>query len=354
MGFGGAIPMPGAPIGGGAMDAKIQVPGYQGSGVDQMNNAFGNIYKGIDQRNDMLMKNKQLAQQQSQFEQTQAFDQQKLAVDTEYKQQQMKMEQEKFATLQKTQMIQQQRDQEKADRERIKSEMDIVDFKNKQAAQTVLMNNLPIVDKLLNDGTSDEKVYNSPEYKSTIAALSIVDPKSAAGFFSDAQKRRYESSKDAKEIASYSVVAPVYTEGFPLVMDAIKAGKSITESIQPIKEKLDSLYRTGQISTSVYKQTLKDYIDLTKQSMNKLNGTDAPEHYTSYDSEGQITTDPNKITRQISDKTGKVSTIGKEPTELEKIMIQRRKAAQNKAGQKTKPTTTEIKKDGFNMFGGIN
>jgi len=216
------------------------------------------------------------------------------------------------------------------------------------------MNNLPIVDKLLNDGTSDEKVYNSPEYKSTIAALSIVDPKSAAGFFSDAQKRRYESSKDAKEIASYSVVAPVYTEGFPLVMDAIKAGKSITESIQPIKEKLDSLYRTGQISTSVYKQTLKDYIDLTKQSMNKLNGTDTPEHYTSYDSSGQVTTDPGKVARQVSDKTGKISTIGGSVDPLNQAIADRM-AARNKETPTAKPTTKEVKKQGFdprNIFGG--
>ncbi len=349
MGFGGAVPLPGAPIGGGAMDAKIQVPGYQGSGVDQMSQAFGNIYKGIDQRNDMLMKNKQLAQQQSQFEQSQAMDQQKLAIDTDMKQQQMKMEREKFATLQKTQMIQQQRDQEKADRERVKSEMDIVDWKNKQAAQTVLMNNLPIVDKLLNDGTADDKVYNSPEYKSTMAALAIVDPKSAAGFFSDAQKRRYEAAKDTKETASYSVVAPIYTEGFPLVMDAIKAGKSITESITPVKEKLDNLYRTGQISTSVYKQTLKDYIDLTKQSMNKLNGTDTPEHYISYDSKGQITTDPSKVARQVSSKTGKVSSIGGKTDFFSEIM---QEDTPGEPSNFTEMTTTNQDDFWGNLFGG--
>jgi hypothetical protein len=309
MGFGGPIQPPPSPgIGGGAAMGQVNVPGYQGSGADQMNQAFGNMYKGIEMRNDTLMKNKQLAQQQAQFQQSQAMDQQKLDLDTQYKAQQMKMEQEKLASLQKTQMVQQQRDAEKAERDRVKGEMDVIDWKNKQAAQDVLMKNLPVVDKILNDGTADSKVYDSPEYKNTLAALSIVDPKAAAGFFSDAQKRRYETAKNAKESASYSLVAPIYTESFPQVMESIHAGKPISEAVAPVKTKLDQLYKTGQISPEVYKQTLQDYIKLTQASMKKLNGE--IETYKSYDAKGQLTTDPTQVARQVSNKSGKVLTVG--------------------------------------------
>lgn len=320
MGFGGPVPTPFNPgVGGGAADARIQVPGYQGSGADQMNSAFDSMRQGIDMRNNMLMKNKELAQQQAQYKEKQAFDEKKLALDTEMNQQKMAMEQEKFATLQKQQMIQQQRDMEKAERDRVKGEMDLIDWKNEQAAQEVLMKNLSVVDKLLNEGIEDAEVYNSPEYKATLAALFIVDPKAASSFFSDAQKRRYEASKNTREVASYNVVAPIYTEGFPQAMEGIQKGKPITDAIRPVKEKLDRLYRTGQLNPTVYKQTLKDYIDLVQTSMKKLNGA-MPDTYKTYDAAGNLTADPTKVTRQVSTKTGKVSTVGGAPDYLQTLL----------------------------------
>jgi len=70
MGFGGSIPLPGTPQGGGAMNANIQVPGYAGSGAQQMSEAsqfFGQQMNNLAQNK---MKRDEIEMQRQRDEET--------------------------------------------------------------------------------------------------------------------------------------------------------------------------------------------------------------------------------------------------------------------------------------------
>ena len=285
-------------LGGGSIGS---VAGINTSGSD-----FSAIFKGMSSVGDALMQRREMARKEAESCRNSAMEQQKMQMQQQKMDSDNELQQQKMQLLQSKQDQQMKRDSEDGQRKQLDMQMKTTDWTNKQAASQVIQQNIGQIDKILTEGS------DNPAYHDTLSALYTVDPKSAVQIQIKNHKDMYDKNQKTVESAAYGTVAPILSDELPTIADKLSANPTAnhTEVLGPLKAKLDALYSTGKIPVSVYTDSMQQALKLTLDLKKKHQGpTGGAQTYTSYDAQGQVTTDPTKAVRQVS-STGKMSSVG--------------------------------------------
>lgn len=298
------------------------------SPVDGIRNSFDMISRGIDSFSSNRLNQEKLAMQREKFSQDMLMQQQKMDMAKDQNQ----LQAAKYAAAMKQQEFDNQMKMEDNARKQLKSQIELTNFKDKQALGDLIRTNIGTMTKVLEEGTYEDLVGNE-EYQTIVAGLSAADPEAGFKHVNDMLKKKAELDKDKRALGTYTLTEDLYLEEVPNAMAALDSGKSIQEAVEPIRLKIAEMYKTGNVDHKAVTSQLKTILQMLNTYKKKSGSSSS---VVSFDAEGnQIDPmiNPDSVSRQVNTSTGKVTTVGGKSSgnPLKEMMMQKVMESMNKS-----------------------
>jgi hypothetical protein len=293
--------------------------------LDQMTKSMGVLNEGIGAFVDSRISRDKMAMEKEKFAQDMQIQQAKLGMAKEENQ----LQTMKFASMQKQQEFDNQIKMKQESRLQLKSQLEMADWQNKEAVAEMMRNNIGAVTDILSTGKVED-LLSSDEYKTVLAGLATVDPEGTVKQINDLYSKVAKEQQNKTAAATYHMTEEIYINELPNAMAAIDSGKSIAEAMEPIRLKISSLYKSGNIDHKAVTEQLKGMMSLISQYKSKKS----PSALVSFDEQGNQVDpmmNPAGIVRQVDAKTGKVTTVGGNKKEDAFAKIQKLQEMQKKS-----------------------
>lgn len=308
----GAIPQANGGVGAGGYYGQVNLSGYVDPNKASLEQ-FKHVNDTIQGATDSLVKKQALEVQKAKAQQDMALDQQRIDLAKENQQLQVS----KMAADQKQQEIDNELNQKKSAREDLKYQLDLAEFNKKDQLSTLIRDNMPTVLDTIDSG-SYEDLKSNEGFKTTVAAITALDPSAGFKITNDLLTKKAKQDDDQKAAATYEIASKVYLDKMPSVIDSLDKGKSLTEAMDPIKQSLIPLYKSGNLDYKALNEQLKHATDLAL-TYNKNKDSKAKEKLVSYDDQG------NTSKTTINDKDGVQHSVTSDDIKNGFVMVGPRK-----------------------------
>lgn len=329
-GFGGADTAQFFSPGTGAGGYIGQVNAPSGDPLDQMTASMGVLGKGMEAFTTARLNRDKMAMEKEKFSQDMSYKQAQLDLNREDNQ----LNAIKYASAMKQQEFDNQMKMEQNQRAEIKTQLEVTDWKNKEEVANIFRQNIPTITKVLENGTYQD-LMASDEYQTMLSGLAVVDPEGAVKQVNTIYKEIAKEKQDKKAIATYGMTESLYVEELPNVMAALDGGKPMNEAIEPIRQKLAALYKSGNIDHKAVTEQLKGIMSMLKSYKSKSG----PTSLVSFDAQGNQVDplmNPGAVARQVDPRTSKITTPGgsnKKKSLVEELQEMKAMQEQNKKGK---------------------
>jgi hypothetical protein len=299
----------------------------QDGGMEGIKNSFDMISKGIESFSANKLAKEKMGLEKEKFVQDMQIQQAKLDMAKE----ENVLQQAKYASQMKQQEFENELRVKDDQRKQIKSELEMTDWTNKQAVGDIYRNNIGTITEILDKGTYQDLIGNE-DYKTMVAGLAAVDPQGAVQLVTDMYTKKAKMDADKKALGTYALTESLYLEEMPKVVADLDAGKSITEAMEPIKQRFADLYKSGNIDHKAVTEQLKSFMSLVHTYSKKSK---PGSQVLSFDQEGNQLdpmTNPGNVARQVDVTSGKVTTVGGKSSgnPLKEMMMQKVMESMNK------------------------
>jgi len=278
-------------------------PSRGGDTVEGIQRGFNYLSQGLQYFTKQRADQERLAMEQEKFTQDMELAQQKLNLAKEGNQ----LAQLKYASAQKQQQFENEMKMKEDARKQVNTELKLADWKNKEEVSNIFRNNIQTITETLENG-SYEDMLSSDEYQTMLAGLAAVDPEGAFKMTNDVLSKRAKELNNVKASATYKMTSDIYTSELPEAISMIESGKDITEAVEPIRQKISALAKTGNIDNKAMVDQLKSIMSLLKSY--KKNSSSTP--LQSFDAKGNPVDpmlNPKDVSRQVNPITGKITNI---------------------------------------------
>jgi hypothetical protein len=277
----------------------------QDGGLEGIKNFYSTLSQGMSSLTDNNLAREKMSMEKDKFAQDMQMQQARLDMAKEDNIRQQMV----FESQQKQQGFENELKLKNDERQQLKSTLDAIDFRNKEELANTFRDNIGTVTELLAKGDY-EALVSDDSYKTVLAGLAGVDPKAALNHINEIHSNIAKEQDNKKAIGTYTLTETMYTEELPRILSDIDSGKSLQESIEPLRRRLADLYKkSGNIDHKAVTEQLKSILSMVQTYKSKGGASSV----VSFDAAGNKVdplTNPNGIARQVDVTTGKVTSVG--------------------------------------------